>query len=99
MKKNALREHIGSSFYAHLLHKTLTPNFWWSSLQANEKADWNNILHLSPSLSNFETTNYGMKVPYRKILFLDVILAFYKRAKPVGKEPVLVWHMKTLQDK
>ena len=39
---------------------------------------------------NFKTTNHAMKVPYRKMLFLDVILACYERAKPVGKEPVLV---------
>ena len=99
MKKNALRQHIGSSFYAHLLHRTLTPNFSWNSLKANEKTDRTNILHFSPSLSNFKTTNHAIKVPYRKMLFLDVILASYESAKPVGKEPVLVWHMKTLQNK
>ena len=62
-------------------------------------SQWKKILHLSPSLSNFKTTNHAMKVKYRKMLFLDVILAPYKRVKPVGKEPVLVWHIKTMQNK
>ena len=51
-------------------------------MEANEKADQNNILHLSPSLFNLKTTNHAMEVTYTKILSQDLS---FNREKPVEK--------------